>query len=51
MYAISFVDFFVVTPTCWTSEGSWLVAEATLFCTLTESISPSVPTSNVTDRL
>ena len=49
--AMSFEAFFVVTPTVLTSSGRLAVATATLFCTLTESMSPSDPVSNVTVRL
>ena len=49
--AMSFDAFFVVTPTVLTSSGRLAVATATLFCTLTESMSPSDPVSNVTVRL
>ncbi|MCY1239197.1 hypothetical protein D3C86_1317520 [compost metagenome] len=38
-----FCCFAVITPCCTTSAGSWLVACATLFCTLTAAWSASVP--------
>ncbi len=44
-------DFCVTTPEAVTSLGKEAMACATRFCTLTDAMSGSVPTSNVTDKL
>ena len=49
--AISSDDLLVVTPIDFTDSGRLELAIATLFCTFTASMSPSVPRLNTTLRL